>query len=295
MPRARRIPTFLMGADPELALFKNGRLYSANNIEGLDTYGQFGRDGCGTIAELRPAPAEEPEQLVENLRICLAEGRQKYPAIRRCALLGGSCYAGHPIGGHIHFGIKKKFGAHIPGCLDSLLAQVVIPLESVSQALARRENYGRFGDWRTQRWGFEYRSLSSWMTTPQIALGVLSLAKVVATEALMDTDSLFSNKCYALMGGISCVSKCTIARMRRHLPSIKEAVGRCCIYPKYAKSIGFLYSLLEDRRTWFTSTSLVEEWGVAHVRGGAPPPQPESTMLRPQTLEALLLGRVNIL
>jgi len=302
MPRARRIPTFMMGADPELALFKNGRFYNADNIEGLSISDRFGKDGCGAIVELRPTPAEEPSQLVENLRICLAEGLEKYPAIRRCELKAGSYYGGHPIGGHIHFGtrnVRRDSYPNIVSCLDATVAQITVPLEERAPALARRSSYGGLGDWREQRWGFEYRAPSSWMTSPKIALGVLSLAKVVVAEALLDADGSFLRQCHTLLSGAAGFTVTRIRRMAANLPTIRGALGECHLYPKYNKDIEFLYALVLDGRTWMTDRTLSEEWGLATsfpARGRVRLPSRGSlpNILAPQTLEGLLRGQVNI-
>ncbi|MCL6458696.1 MAG: hypothetical protein K6T85_11880, partial [Gorillibacterium sp.] len=45
----------------------------------------------------------------------------------------------------------------------------------------RRPRYGRLGDCRRKRHGgFEYRPLPSWLATPELAVGVLALARVIA-------------------------------------------------------------------------------------------------------------------
>ena len=298
MPRARRIPSFLMGADPELAVYKNGRFFSADHIDGIEMDGHFGLDGCRRIAELRPDPAEEPEQLVENIKICLAEGLEKYPALRACELKAGSCWSGNPIGGHIHFGIRgaRRTGSIYAKCLDALVAQVTIPLEERGAAIARREDYGSLGDWRIQAHGFEYRPLSSWLTSPRVALGVLSLAKLVATAVKMDTNSNFHVKCSRLLPDDTSVSEAGIRRMRGRLDAIKTVIADCALFPRYDKSISFLYALAEDNRTWETDRTLVEEWGLADLaarRRGRPAARVvEPTMLAAQTIEALLTGRV---
>jgi hypothetical protein len=67
--------------------------------------------------------------------------------------------------------------------LDNYVALPTLMLEDAASA-RRRPRFGFLGDFRRKpHGGFEYRTLPSWMATPQIALGLLTLAQLVVRNA----------------------------------------------------------------------------------------------------------------
>jgi hypothetical protein len=82
-------------------------------------------------------------------------------------------------GGHIHFTVTNK--ASIPNYIrafDAVLGVVCVSLFQKYDNPARRTMYGRAGEHRLPKYGFEYRTLSSaWMLTPGLVQFVYEMAR----------------------------------------------------------------------------------------------------------------------
>jgi hypothetical protein len=181
-----------LGADPEFALRRTGKLEyeMALASQYLKVSGTV---GCDTtryreelamhqhpVAELRPEPSEDPDELFFRIReaLQLAYDKINDPAIE--CLAGGMPFRGYPIGGHIHFsGLTPTFSLRRK--LDAYLALPLVLIED-DGCLERRKRYGFLGDVREKAYGFEYRSLPSWLVHPVVTRGVLHLSRLVATS-----------------------------------------------------------------------------------------------------------------
>lgn len=179
-----------IGADLEFELFQNGKFYPANKLlNGLHT--PIGVDGSSSTGELRPclktggradslyyydkdAPAAPDSQglsaLLDQLALKLDETFAVYA--------GSGCHK--PLGGHIHFSgvaVDRLFLA----VLDKFIA---VPLNEVSNTQLRHERhyYGRLSavEVGKSHGGWEYRAPLSWISTPDLAKGVLSIAWLLA-------------------------------------------------------------------------------------------------------------------
>lgn len=101
-------------------------------------------------------------------------------------------------GGHIHFGLassrlptlKKKGAQNWIKALDRYLAIPCVALFDGIDHPMRRTMYGRAGEYRECKYGFEYRVLSNaWMLTPEIAHLVLNLARgACRIHSILETD-----------------------------------------------------------------------------------------------------------
>jgi hypothetical protein len=169
--RGRTEPAVL-GADPEfLLLSAAGKIVSASRF--LERDGEVGCDAIvlpghrviTPLAELRPRPSAEPRRLAANRSLAW--------------LAGGMPLRGFPLGGHIHFS-RVWLNSHLLRALDNYLALPLMLIEGETTRL-RRPRYGFLGDFRRQpHGGFEYRTLPSWMVSPKVAVGVFSLARLIA-------------------------------------------------------------------------------------------------------------------
>lgn len=196
----------VFGADPEFLLFHNGEIINANNV--LEFVGELGCDGA--MAEVRPMPAQNPEQLVENIGSILKS--QKYRNIINSYDLVAACYyknniRDYPVGGHIHIGNpvevteidfpdREYMFKTINKIMDELIAIPMIKLDGDVGKIRRTDcqmsktgGYGYFGEYRLapQRpykvRRLEHRTLSGmWMLHPSLAKAVLGSAKAVIDE-----------------------------------------------------------------------------------------------------------------
>jgi hypothetical protein len=239
-----------LGADPEFLCFsKGGSVQSASAIIGTKYDSKFGVDGGGTAFELRPEPSTDPDKVVQSIQKSIQNGMKAHPSLAKLNWRGGGSIH-NPIGGHIHFGTASL---HLPNFdagllakhLDMFLAIPVLSVEKKEEAIARRDTgYGGLSDMRCQAWGCEYRTCGSWVTSPAIALAVLSLAKVVACESL---SGLILVSDYFTINGQQFA--------RYTLPaSVTEKswarIERMELFPKYKKNIEIMKELAKRGQTW---------------------------------------------
>lgn len=181
-----RAGTLLLGMDPEFVLRRpgpEGKIVPASRY-----FGRRGRVGCDSVrigdrlvyplVELRPSPAAEPMELLRNLYAAMRLAASRIEDASLEWLAGGMPASGLALGGHIHVS-GVALHADLLRVMDNYMALPLVLLED-STTQRRRPRYGALGDFRRQfHGGFEYRTLPSWIVSPKIALGVISLAKVV--------------------------------------------------------------------------------------------------------------------
>lgn len=178
----------MLGADPEFVLQSpNGRIVPASQF--FEPEGVVGSDAIMShngvqlrpLAELRPAPSKDPHQLTEYIRLAMLQANRKINQTELAWLAGGRPVPGLSLGGHIHFS-GMWLSSFFLRVLDNYMALPLSLLES-DQSRMRRPRYGALGDFRRKpHGGFEYRTPVSWIGTPERALGVLCLAKVLANH-----------------------------------------------------------------------------------------------------------------
>jgi hypothetical protein len=179
----------LLGMDPEFLLSaRSGKVVSASKF-----LGKTGEAGCEAVqmggriiyplAELRPAPAKEPEQLLRHLLRAMRCASERIRDRSLLWLAGGMPRPGLALGGHLHLsGIWLS--AHLLRVFDNYLALPLVLIEDDTTG-RRRPRYGFLGDFRRQfHGGFEYRTLPSWIVSPRAAKGVLALARLIADHYL---------------------------------------------------------------------------------------------------------------
>ncbi len=185
---------FLIGADPEIVLVKpDDTLLKVRGV--IPEQGQFGVDGHGYIAELRPEPAMFPKDLTENLRIALAS---RYHALKDYRWRAGPWLYEKPLGGHIHFGVDMD---DLPvEALEKLMPIILVLIEPHTQARQRRSfpfyrstPYGLLGDVRAKNWGWEWRVPSSFIISPGVTTAVLALCKAIIYEEITNGKNAYNN------------------------------------------------------------------------------------------------------
>ena len=176
---------FTIGADPEFCCFKSG-----GDVVPADNYSErncFGADGGGTAFEVRPDFSTNPLRVVSNIHKSLLQLVMKTPEFMDMEWQAGSwCETpGQPLGGHIHFGGLPRSPGVETCCnwLDQYVGSLSLLIENYEEGKHRRDDgYGLKSDYRTNDHGFEYRTCSSWLTSPYIAAAILCLAKATVHE-----------------------------------------------------------------------------------------------------------------
>lgn len=215
-----------MGADPEFSFTAQGQAINANRLlqdvvfKDMEEHnmgyeigqaGNIGWDGCSSTGEMRPAPADTPEGIVDNLRQLI---QAFYERIKIVDMVTDSKFAS--VGGHIHFQLNKCPNKLIPlradGKLDTAttllerrmrvmhnrLASFYLPLiqgeNTINLKLRKSNGYGDIGDYRREGRGddvytYEFRTPSAeWLTTPKIARAVFAYLGVVYNEIINHPD-----------------------------------------------------------------------------------------------------------
>lgn len=257
-PSERRV---VLGADPEFILRRRstGRLVTANRF--FPYRGTVGHDrllrrsfGGRPLAELRPAPSEDPYQLLRNLRRAMR--RAILRTGRRIAFSAGSLpFASLPIGGHIHFS-NISFTTDFLWALDVYLGIPLLLLDHPVRASRRRRRYGYLGDFRFQRHGgFEYRTLPSWIISPTIALAVLCLAKTIAQEYHRLPRHLLTN--HELQRAFYQSTK---EPFYQHFPELWYHLEQVPTFQQYADDIRPIKKWIDDRKTWPDHADIKRRW-----------------------------------
>lgn len=176
----------LVGMDPEFILVRGeqGKVVPASRF--LERWGEAGCDAVTRrertlfpIAELRPAPSNEPGRLLRHLRKALAAASSRITDRSLLWRAGAMPQPGLPLGGHLHFS-RVRLEVELLRSLDNYLALPIAILEDPKSS-ARRPRYGILGDFRRkEHGGFEYRTLPSFLISPLLAKGVIGAAYLIA-------------------------------------------------------------------------------------------------------------------
>lgn len=209
------------------------------------------------LAELRPRPSRDPAALAQRIRRLLQEASARTAGAGLRWRAGAAPVKGLPLGGHLHFsGIALT--AERLRALDNALALPLRLLEP-NGAGRRRPRYGALGDVRTKsHGGFEYRTPPSWLVSPRLALGVLSLAKLAVEHSRelrgsrpLDDDALRD----AFYEG-------RLAPLRRAAATVRGALESLPAYARHGEAIGFLFDAIEAGKVWDESEDIRRRWRI---------------------------------
>ncbi|CAN5950558.1 unnamed protein product [Sphagnum jensenii] len=189
-PQGRRLNNFGLGSDPEFAFYDS---YSRRKVNaaslGMKPALAAGCDQNQRLAELRCWPSTSAVEHVAGILASLRWMYRIYPSTRDYCWVAGAWCDNDGIGGHVHFGRKRPNRELEVAGLDGL-ATAFRQLEFFSnEDWDRRsagdpigQRYGRLGDIRPQLHGYEYRTLPSWLCSPQKAFTVVTASKLVVLD-----------------------------------------------------------------------------------------------------------------
>ena len=257
---------FTIGADPEMGcLNSRGEIIFAHNIiDGGDGNEEFGMDGNGDTFEIRPSPSKDPVEVVSNIHDIFVRQTINKPEFLKYKWISGSYHSGYPFGGHVHFGIGNNLIQH--NCavkiLDDYVGVISLLLEVRNDGINRRKNgeYGFMGAMRPQEWGFEYRAMSSWISSPYVAAAIMCLSKTVMYELLNNNNFEWHDFAtpddFYKMDQIRVLSK---------FPEIWKDITKMYLYQIYKPYIDFIYFLVSNKLTWLPATGMKESWGIINM------------------------------
>ncbi|RCX23497.1 phiEco32-like amidoligase-type 2 protein [Fontibacillus phaseoli] len=255
----------LIGMDPEFLLFNGNtgkvvpasRYLDRRGIAGCDVLRYRGRR-LFPLAELRPEPGNEPRELLRHLLRAFQAAQE---AITDGGLLwqaGSMPQRGFPLGGHLHFS-GVPLTSELLRTLDNYLAFPVALLEDTSSA-RRRPYYGFLGDFRLQTYGehgygFEYRTLPSFLISPLVTKGVVAMARLITedyrgmTKYPLQEDRLF----HAFYTGNK-------ALLRQAWPQLADDLTAAPSYSRYEEYIAPFLDAVESGTSWDESADIRRSW-----------------------------------
>ncbi|HEY4384370.1 MAG TPA: hypothetical protein VGN34_07855, partial [Ktedonobacteraceae bacterium] len=253
----------LIGMDPEFLLFNrsSGKVVPASRF--LSHHGEAGCDVLRfqgrrllPLAELRPAPGREPDEIVRHLLHAFRTANTYISDRNLLWQAGGMPQRGFPLGGHVHFsGIPLT--SELLRVLDNYLALPVFMLED-SRSFRRRPNYGFLGDYRIKSYGgFEYRTLPSFLISPLVTKGVIALAKLIVEDPghfkrrPMQDDEVFR----AFYGGHP-------ERIRQFILPLLSDIVQSDGYSRYEKYLDPFLEAVKLGLTWDESTDIRGPWKI---------------------------------
>lgn len=194
-----------IGADPEFAVFHNGRWAEARKFfYGCDSV--IGLDGNSSTGELRPRPSDNILAVVADIRNIFKETALQLD--KNVELRAGNYQGQVAIGGHIHVERKgeertnRVMNLEIVQRIDAILTSMVEPFFDDLEGRRDRQNSGNYGirdyregaHYKIQNHGLEYRPACSWLLSPEIATIFLGLAKMAVLAWDLDLPRFKSAK-----------------------------------------------------------------------------------------------------
>lgn len=214
MPTLKPAEDILIGCDPEFFLvdYDVKRMITASHF--FYRWGELGSD-LG-LAELRPRPSSNIDQLTDNIRVLIAKAdtvlkSRTVFANRNLKMVAASCY-GDQIGGyatagfHVHFGLPENILnkseqsynllVRMTWILDYYVGVLSVLPEREIDAIRRtmgRSQYGKPSDFRSDGHTLEYRVPGGHLLRhPVLTKALLSLSKVVMKD-MMTRFSAYSD------------------------------------------------------------------------------------------------------
>lgn len=199
----RLVNHWALGADPEFVFTET---LAVRGLDGAKEVGEamrvnaedmklkagraYGADNNGRLVEIRPAPSKWALDMLASMHTTMRWLCILHPKVRRLGWVAGAFKFKDGLGGHVHFGCKRKVAWPVQ---VEALDQVDILLEHMgvfpaAECAVRRggdahkQFYGQYGDYRKQKHGYEYRTFPSWIDSPWMAYLCLVLSKLAAYD-----------------------------------------------------------------------------------------------------------------
>lgn len=267
MLQVREYRRAVLGADPEFTVrdLYTGRTVAlsrylpARGRLGLDRALMRGSRVARPIGEIRPHPDDDPEELVAQIHRLLLRLYRRL-SHSRYAWIAGNGLAPYSTGGHIHIS-NIPLTTGLLRALDVYLAILFLLVEHPAKARRRRRRYGGLGDFRRKPWGFEYRTVPSWLVSPDYTRAAFVLAKIVAEHwPRLQLDPFLSPD---TQGAFYSCRKSVFhpywSRLRRDLESLPG-------YDQFGEALEPLIETVEEGRIWAEGRDFGRQWGFQRRR-----------------------------
>lgn len=254
---------------------------------------EIGCDGQSALGELRPKHGNNPIEhfkeilkLMEELNdllepeiICYGDEQLQ---VKAGAVQGRTSSEPFQLGGHIHLGSVE---------IDSLLKSNVgeylsffcgIPLTLITDTENRfdfhktsernirhaKNQYGAYSSYREKLYGIEFRMPSSWLVSPQVTIGALSLAYVVVYEFLSKSpneqhiwNEIFEEE-YLIHPDkyIHWYNNQNWVILQGEIEPIKLEIQQMELYPEYKTYIDYIFNMIDRNETWHSEGNILSRW-----------------------------------
>jgi hypothetical protein len=261
------IKEITIGADPECIIKDkiSGEMIFASEflgnegLIGLDDRSIEAGKRCFPLMELRPKYSTCPIDVVSSIKTILNDASKKINYSNIGIYAGSMPSLNYWSGGHIHFGIKPN--AKLIRALDNYLALPVLMIEKTNTARKRMVKYGTLGNYRLKsHGGFEYCTLSSWLVSPNIALGVLCLAKVIVQEYL-NLQACYLNT-YSDVRSYYLVNK---NYFKDRIVDIVSAIEKTKTYKIYEEQLEPMLDKIVENAEWKENRDIKEAWNLQNT------------------------------
>lgn len=208
------------------------------------------------LVELRPPAASEPEQLFRRICRLMQMAKQKIGDSSLQWIAGGMPFSGYPTGGHIHFS-GVPLTSLLVRKLDAYLALPFALVEDES-CRKRRPRYGFLGDVRVKaHGGFEYRTLPSWLVSPQMTRGVLTLAWLIVSE-----HEALPLPPWASWEGPRAYYQCDYPALKQFAIEAWNHLYNVPLYKKYSVVLDPFFRTLLTAEPWAAMEDIRKTWGL---------------------------------
>jgi hypothetical protein len=255
---------FMIGTDLEFMLRSaQGKMVLASKY--LPRKGNVGCDDRslnhdGTrfpLAELRPEPADYPEELMANIRKTMGQAMHLIKSKNLQWLAGSMPFPRFPLGGHIHFS-DLPFSSRLIKAFDNYVGFPIMMIEASQTAMKRRPKYGFLGDVRFKaHGGFEYRTPGSWIVSPEVANAVIALSYVVATHYRDLNTELFSSSEKQRL-----FYNADKPELMHDFQRIWRQIENTSSYRRYQQALRVIPDMVRQGIAWNEAVDIRRTWGI---------------------------------
>lgn len=288
--------SFKIGADPEFALITPSNEVEAADdivfelIEAQDNdqdgneVDQFGVDGEGTAAEIRPRPAKSVKQLVKNIGRIFTRASQTFGIFEWSTLSDKIA-----VGGHIHLElpsnstfVENESNNTYTKLFYSFYLPMALAENRENANLRRKTSYGSMVedavhiDQHGNAWTAEIRApTAEWLISPKIAAANLAYAAMIHNEILNHRERLEKIPIVATnLDTIRIMEKAIKNNETKYLEELNQLTWKYIqkfeLFPKYRAAITYLFKkeeVLKDKAA--AGYEILKGWGLTS--------RPEST------------------
>ena len=200
--------------------------------------------------------------------------------VKAGAYQGEKDFDAFQLGGHIHLGFdinidKDTFAQYLSFFCGIPLTLITdtekkYTIDNISERDVRHNKgqYGQYGGYREKDYGVEFRMPSSWLVSPQVTIGVLSLAYVVGYEFIAKSpneqhiwNDIFKEKYRVYPGNyIDLYKRQSWDIIQDYFTNIKLEIQQMELYPIYKEYIDYILDMIDRKQTWHSERNILPLW-----------------------------------